>query len=379
MNIIGVIAEFNPFHKGHQYLFNTIRKELSGDAIIVVMSGDFVQRGAPAISDKFSRTRMALQGGADLVLELPVRYSLSSAESFALSGVGLLHQLGIVNKLVFGMETAVAPASLWKLSDFLLEEPLEYRQLLQTHMKQGYSFPAARAQALSQCLPDTDTNLVNTPNNILAIEYCKALRRLSSPISIHPILRRGTVSAHNIRSIRRKNNEAGIYTDDFSQAFHLQYWNYIHSGTINSPSDIEFTEELFHRLCNELQPEDSLTELIFKCKTKQYTHSRISRCFFRFLLHLNDTRNITDLTEYAPYGRILGFRSQSAHLLGLLKEQSQIPILQKLIQGQKELSPEAKQMLQEDLAAHEYYRIISMQKYPDSKLKNDFQSGMVIL
>lgn len=380
MKIAGIIAEFNPFHAGHQYLLDTVRNELHADAVIVVMSGNFVQRGAPAIEDKFTRTRQALVGGADLVLELPVRFSLSSAELFASAGVALLDQLGIVDQLVFGMEETADIPGLKQLSAFLLEEPEEYRQLLKEHLRQGMSFPTARSQVLRESFPELPHSLLNTPNNILAVAYCKALLKFHSSINPCPILRKGTISAHRIRKERQEQQKSGIYTDDFSQAFQLRHWESLHTpGTALCPKDVEFTPELFHRLCREIQPQDSLSQLILKCKSKQYTHSRISRCFFRYLLQLPAPLESSQCIDFAPYIRVLGFHRESAWLLGKIREQTHIPLVQKLADDQKKLTDNANTLLKEDIAAHEYYRLITMQKYPNSQLRSDYQNGLILL
>ena len=170
MRITAVIAECNPFHSGHAHLFKTIKEKHKSDAIMVILSGDFVQRGEPAVIDKFARTRMVLEGGADLVLELPVRFALSSAEGFARAGVAAMLNSGVATELSFGMETDYSKTHFIRLCEYLSEEPNEFKELLRKLLKTGISYPAARQQALKQCLPDFDESIINTPNNILAIE-----------------------------------------------------------------------------------------------------------------------------------------------------------------------------------------------------------------
>lgn len=201
MKIIGIIAEYNPFHNGHAYQLSKVREETGADYIAVAMSGDFVQRGEPAIIDKYTRTEMALQSGADLVLELPALWSTASAEAFAMAGVTLFEKMGCVDGICFGAETDNLPL-LTTIADILTNEPEDYRRLLSSFLKKGMSFPSARAQALCEifkvaALPNTEnssfettieilSDILSSPNNILAIEYLKALKRLHS--SIRPIL-----------------------------------------------------------------------------------------------------------------------------------------------------------------------------------------------
>lgn len=208
MKTAGIIAEYNPFHRGHEYQIQYTREKLGADYVIVAMSGDYVQRGTPALISKHLRAEMALRCGADLVLEMPISVSTASAEAFAMGGVSLLDSLGVVDILCFGSESGEITA-LKELAEVLVEEPEEYRILLKSFLSQGLSFPAARSQALTEYFKnprnftgdDFDgvltpllnqvTRILNTPNNILGIEYCKALLRLNSKIQPVTIRREG--------------------------------------------------------------------------------------------------------------------------------------------------------------------------------------------
>ena len=194
MKVAGIIAEYNPFHKGHQYHIEETRKKTGADYVVVVMSGDYVQRGEPAIADKYMRTRMALSGGADLIIEMPAIYATASAEYFATAGIGILDQLGCVDYLSFGSEWA-------EVEDFsayatlFLEEPEEYKQILQEKLKSGKSFPEARAFAAGNLLfdskPEKAIEFLKEPNHILGLEYIKALKRRNSLIRPVVIKRKG--------------------------------------------------------------------------------------------------------------------------------------------------------------------------------------------
>lgn len=194
MKVAGIIAEYNPFHKGHQYHIEETRKKTGADYIVVVMSGDYVQRGEPAIADKYMRTQMALSGGADLIIEMPAIYATASAEYFATAGIGILDQLGCVDYLSFGSEWADMKDFLAYASLFL-EEPEEYKQLLQEQLKLGKKFPEARAFAAGKVLfnskPDQAIAFLKEPNHILGIEYIKAIKRRNSSIEPVVIKRKG--------------------------------------------------------------------------------------------------------------------------------------------------------------------------------------------
>ena len=176
MKVCGIIAEYNPFHKGHAYQLNKIREDLRADYIVIAMSGDFVQRGEPALLEKHLRAEMALRCGADLVLELPVRVSTSSAEGFADGAIRLLASLGVVTHVCFGAETD-SPL-LHRVADLLAGESPEFRRILSSFLSEGFSMPAAREEAAAACLQDPEVRkILRQPNNILAVEYLKSIRR----------------------------------------------------------------------------------------------------------------------------------------------------------------------------------------------------------
>lgn len=186
----GIIAEYNPFHNGHHYQMEEVRRQTGADYVIAAMSGDFVQRGEPAIFDKYTRTRMALQGGADLVVELPALFATSSAEDFAACGVALLEKLG-ADILCFGSESGNLEL-LQKAADILAAESEGWNTLLQKYLKQGESYPAARSLAIAEYTGDPElSELLSSPNNILAVEYLKALRKRNSPMEAVTIQREG--------------------------------------------------------------------------------------------------------------------------------------------------------------------------------------------
>ena len=217
MNVIGIIAEYNPFHNGHAYQIAHVRKNLHADYIVVAASGDYVQRGEPALLDKYTRARMALSSGADVVLELPVLWSTASAELFADAGISLFEKMGCVNGICFGAERGDL-ALLRRIADVLADEPADLKASLKHNLKSGSTFPKAREAALlsyfsgsagqNGALPvsaEALSSLLASPNNILALEYLKSLRRRASSITPYLLKREG--AAYHETSIRSGASE----------------------------------------------------------------------------------------------------------------------------------------------------------------------------
>ncbi len=195
MKVCGVIAEYNPFHNGHAYHIEESKKKTGADAVVCVMSGNFVQRGVPALFDKWTRAEMALKNGVDLVVELPTYYATASAEFFAQGGIGLLDSMGVVDVLSFGAKTEDLD-TLKRIANILYLEPEEYKDLLKAELKKGFSYPAARSTALKVFTKkefDSKyiTEILLDANNILAVEYLKALMYNNSLIQPQIILRKG--------------------------------------------------------------------------------------------------------------------------------------------------------------------------------------------
>ena len=179
--VVGIIAEYNPFHNGHSYHIQNTKVLTGADFVVAVMTGNFTQRGNTSVVDKWEKTKMALNGGADLVIELPTIYSISSAENFANGAIKILNTLGIVDSISFGME-ADDISTLNNISNVLYMEPPEYKAILEHELSKGSSFPKARENALMMYLNDIKryANVLKGSNNILAIEYLKALKKQKS-------------------------------------------------------------------------------------------------------------------------------------------------------------------------------------------------------
>ncbi len=372
MKVTGIIAEYNPFHKGHEYHIKRAKEITGADYCIVIMSGDFVQRGVPALTDKYLRTQMALLGGADLVLELPAPYACASAEIFAEGAIRILDGLNIVDFLCFGSETGEnAPLSkespIWKVASVLVEEPKPYKEALQRYLKAGLSFPKARYQALLSAIPALSgytglESLLNHPNDILAIEYCKAIKNLSSNITPTAIRRQGghyhdatlSDSYSSASAIREalKTTEiamlkdelpAGSYQllkenwkrscpivpDDFSLMLHYALLQHARqAGNYTVFTDI--TEDLSDKIVKNLSSYRDFSSFCEILKSKDMTASRISRSLLHILLNQTKEQMLAFRSpDFTGYARILGFRKSSSELLSQLKKQAGIPLISK--------------------------------------------------
>lgn len=415
MKVTGIIAEYNPFHNGHLYQLTEARKKTDADFIIVVMSGDFMQRGTPAIINKWERTRMALSGGADLVLELPCVFATASANMFALGGISLLARTGVVTDLCFGAETDSITDFL-TLAKFLNEEPDFFKNALKNELKTGISFPAARSSALSAeaSLPLSSEKLLSSPNNILGIEYCKALFALSSSIKPHIIKREGSgyndrevnkqdrfASASAIRTVllnpskgrsssdlssflpassldilkNSKNKLAFLSENDFSLLLHYQLLREMDLG-FSSYSDV--SKDLSNRIKNRISGFTSWSDFALSLKTKELTYTRINRAFTHILLGITDDNFLFAKSNHPLYLRILGFSKNASLLLSSIKHNSSIPLISKLADAKNSLSDASYDMLKADIFASDIYRTVKTAKTGQND-PNEFKQSLILL
>lgn len=416
MKVTGIIAEYNPFHKGHKYQIETLRSACRPDYVLIAMSGNFLQRGAPALTDKYARAKMALSQGADLVFELPARYASASAEGFALGGIRLFFTTGLVDSVCFGTECPDFDR-LTALSRLLAEEPGWYRKALSSYIRKGASFPTARAMAL----PDYG-DLLQTPNNILAVEYLKAIHMLNAGLSPIPILRKGGgyhnlsllgpfVSASAIRE-RLRREEANdppkepkdalpkelanalpsesfrllqayharlpfLWEDDFSLLLHQRL---LQSSRESLMAHRDISEALSNRILakrNEFLSWSSFCEAL---KTRELTYTRISRAMTSLLLGFKQTpKNPLDASSKSlPYLRVLGFRQSAAPLLARLKETAKCPLLTTPAGAESLLEDSGKTMLQEDLYAADLYRSVLVSR-TGKLLPNEYTRKLLVL
>lgn len=327
MEITAVIAEYNPFHFGHRYQLEQIKKH--SDAAVVIMSGPFVQRGEAAITDKWTRARAAILNGADLVLELPVIFALASAREFASGAVNLLNKTGVINNLCFGSESGDKSA-LINAADIIEHEPPEISAKIKYLISSGISYPAARERAFSGIIPD---GLLSSPNNILAIEYIRALIRINSSIEPMPILREGSgyhdidinkfASASGIRSriFSGQNISDLLPFSDFdvysTSALDTAVTAFLRTITPEQLSQISgVSEGLENRILRAAMEYSSIDDIAASVKTKRYTLTRIKRILLSALLGITHELAASD----PNYIRVLGMNSKGSDILRLMKK-----------------------------------------------------------
>ncbi|WP_026490940.1 tRNA(Met) cytidine acetate ligase [Butyrivibrio sp. XPD2002] len=418
MKTVGIIAEFNPFHKGHEYLIRTLKKETGSDYAVIVMSGDYTQRGAPAILDKYTRTKMALLGGADLVLELPIYYSTSSAEFFAGGAISILNNIGVTNCLGFGSESGDISA-IKKVAGVLADEPEGFPGLLKDNLRSGMNYAAARAAALNKYLSkesESDTvitSLISNPNDILATEYVKALILQKSTVTPYAIKRVGASydaetlssdsagfsSAKAIRAALEGNapdTDAGVNNQDLlSREDSLRalsnmpeevcaYIKALHSeGELKLTTLDDFSELLHYKLILEknagytryldvnsdlsdkiagaINGFTTFSDFVMKLKSKNLTYTRINRALLHILLGMaSDKLDVysADRSAFTSYARILGFNKNASPLLKKIQECSRIPVISTLSDAYKALDEKAYMLLSDTVSASNIYDLV---------------------
>lgn len=431
MQVAGIIAEYNPFHNGHRYQLDSVRRETKADYIIIAMSGDFLQRGVPAILDKHTRTRMALENGADLVLELPTRWATASAEYFASAGVMLLGKTGVTNLICYGCEE-VNPALMQTFVRTLGSDSDAFSLALNNFLKMGDSYPLARSKALCQLLPEQNhtavKNFLASPNNILGLEYEKAMAQWNSlhsrKLKGHPIQRVGQgyhstrldttcASATAIRKLLlestpsdspdrqaqsasselpvrhsklQKNVPENVFhallqadqshllldSDDFSQALYTRLWSLKECGYTQFA---DCSEELSNKIAHSLDRFLCVTQFADLLKSKNLTYTRICRALLHILL---DIKREDYLYPGMPYLRVLGFRKASAPLLTAIKKEASVPLVTKVSDASRILDPAAQLLLAQDIRCADLYRGIAMM-HSGLLLPNEYSQEIVIV
>lgn len=405
MKIVGLITEYNPFHAGHLYHMQQARELTGADYCVVLMSGSFVQRGEPAIFDKYLRTKTALLAGADLVLEIPVAFSTASAHEFAAYGVALLSAIG-VDAVVFGSECG--QIEILKQAAYALNhESAEFQERLRKGLKAGLTYPQARAKALE--MEDTWASVLSSPNNILGIEYLRAAEDLHSLMEFYTISRKGSgyhedtladanfPSASAIRGIIRNSlskdkdlldilashlpavthpaytGAVPVFVDDFSELLNAAILQMQATFSI-----ADLSPELAARLAKPPYFPLSFEKRIQALKTRQLTYTRVSRA----LLHLALGMREEDISRwkdegYALYARILGFRRQSSPLLSCLHKKSSIPLITKMADASQSLAPSALALLEQEVYASHLYQTVRMKR--SGVFQNEYTEGLVFV
>ena len=342
--ILGIVAEYNPFHNGHLYHIEKSKQEAQADYVVAIMTGNFTQRGDTSIVDKWEKTKMALNNGVDLVIELPTIFSISSAENFAYGSMKILNKLGIIDYLSFGIEEDNI-SNLEYIAEILANEPKEFQELLKNELSKGESFAKARAEAINKFInknnPNNNnyTDILTGSNNILAIEYLKTLKRMKSKIK--PIgIKRNSVFYNSKRIIDNYASSTGIRhliqikkINEVSRlmpntSFRILYEN-IRNNTYNlnvnvfskeiiyklrmmSSEEIadlpDVTEGLENLIKSSVDKTNNLDELINMIKSKRYTQTRIQRILLYSLLGIKK-EDMEIAKKITPYIRVLGFNN----------------------------------------------------------------------
>ena len=434
MTVTGIIAEYNPLHKGHEYQLKEARRLTGADYIIVVMSGCFTQRGTPAVLDKYDRAHMALSCGADLVLELPTRFACASAEYFASGAVSVLNRLGCVDYLCFGSECGDTQAL--RSAAALLsraEKSPEYQHSLREAQKGGLSFPAARSRALessrgtfSESFSEADASLFSLPNNILGIEYCRALDFLitirrrgnyhdtdlkeahegaasikasstpdapfSSASAIRTALKNtgssdtdapgpeeslfSSLPGTSCRLLFERSDGRGIVTEeDFSSLLRYRLLQLMEEGTpaengIRTASSAaltafaDVTPSLADKIVRHLYSFTGWDDFCLRLRSRDLPYVRASRSLCHILLNLKqDALDESKAEGFPVYLRMLGFSERALPLLTAIKKEAASPLLSRLTAAREQLSLKLLPLLEEEIRASHIYQTIVSGKY----------------
>lgn len=368
MKVVSFITEYNPFHFGHKYHLEKSLEISGATHSIALMSGSFLQRGEPSLVDKWTKAKMAVENGVDLVLELPFIYACQTAELFALGGVRILESLNIVDYLVFGSERGnLQPLD--HIAQVLVEEPKDYRKALKSYLDKGLSFPAARSLALEDYFKERNPEkiegydykeILRQSNNILGIEYLKALKKIHSKIKPLTIKRVGSdYKEERLKSnfasataIRKGILEKGLgsirdyvptYTYKLLEDFYIKYKafndldNYLPiikyllltMGPAEIASYLDVEAGLENRLVEKSFSSRTMDQLIDSISTRRYPKTRIQRILIHLLMDLKAEMVESYYNSQVPYIRFLAANKKGLELLKLIKERSQIPILNK--------------------------------------------------
>lgn len=419
MKVAAIIAEYNPFHKGHLYHIEKTKELTDCNYLMVIMSGNYTQRGEPAIFNKYFRTEQALLNGADVVMELPSLFSTASAEGFSFGAVSLIHKLGVCDYLSFGSESC-QKESFEKLSAFLSQEPDEYKQLLKLYLKKGYTYPKSRSLALESFLPEISGCSLEGSNNILALEYHKALLHFKS--SIEPIVIQRVHNNYHDPTLADKGKFSSatairnsmeemfssciqfdnpsdtleatlpdsffsfkdkketpllpLFPKDFSLVLQYKLFFETPQSLIEYVDiNLELAMRIYHNR-NQYKDIESFCRLI---KTKDLTYTRVSRCLLHILLNIRkDDYDYYKDKDYCPYGRILGFRKSATPLLHKMKECSLIPLITKTSKASFLLSEKDFTFFERECRASHIYESVAANKYQCS-FQNEYTKTPVII
>ncbi|WP_250278725.1 nucleotidyltransferase [[Clostridium] colinum] len=398
--MLGIITEYNPFHNGHKLHIEKSKEKTNSKYCIVVMSGNFSQRSEPAIFDKYIRTKMALLNGADIVLELPLTFATASAELFSLGAIDILDKTNIVKNICFGSEEGLLDNFL-EVSNILSNEPHLFKQSLNNFLNEGLSFPKARLKAL-QNITNKPLNFLEEPNNILAIEYLKAINKLNSKIIPKTIKRENS----NFHSNNINGNIASatairyaIFNNDYDNIKNVmpkncfdiiqnilphniptldKYTNilkYILKTTNieNIKQIADITEGIENKIIENIDS-PSITSLISNIKSKRYTYTKLQRAILHIILNITKEDQIYLKQNLNSYIRVLGFKKSSSHLLKDLTTNAKVPIITNLKNAKNLLDNKSMYYLNKEIISTDIYYLSQ-----NIKNKQEYRQPLVII
>ncbi len=407
--VLGIIAEYNPFHNGHFYQIEEAKRQTGAEYVIAVMSGNFTQRGNTSLVNKWAKAKMAIANGVDIVLELPTVYSISSAENFAEGAIKILDSLKIVDTLCFGCETADF-ATLNNVANVLYNEPKEYMAILNHELGKGLSYPKARENAILMYLNDIKryANVMSGSNNILGIEYLKALKRLKSEMKPFSIERKkvyyneerivdefasstairkliATEQYDDVRKVMPRNSYLILKEEIRKGNYVLDLIKYekeiLYALRRMSLREIEELADVTEGLENAIKKAadscNNLMDLVNIIKTKRYTQTRIQRILLYALLGITK-KDMQNSKKVIPYTRVLGFNAKGKEMLSDICNIN--PKIQMVTSVKKYLEKNnnkiLKEMLEKDIFATNIY---TLGYEEDSWANLDYTNKLVIL
>ena len=398
MNLLGLIVEYNPFHNGHLYHLQKSKEITKATHTIAIMSGSFLQRGEPALIDKYTRAEMAVKNGVDLVVELPTLYACQSAEIFSHGAITTLNSLNCVNSICFGSEEGNID-TLQTISKILVQEPEEFKLLLKSYLDEGLVFPTARSKALYKYInnnklinltEDKLQSILNSSNNILGIEYIKSLLRLNSPINAFTINRivsqynssdisNNICSATAIRNSLKDNSNMDTLQkvvpkptydeinnkikSNFNPVFDYMFYDLLKGCIIrdfeNLDNYFEVKEGIENKIYANIFKCNTLDELISSTKSKRYTLTKIKRTLNNILLGIEkeDVMKTKNLCKM-PYIRVLAFNDKGREIIKKIKDSSDIEIITKFSKVDHIDDPIFNTLIKYDIKSSNIYNLI---------------------
>lgn len=404
LNVVGIVAEYNPFHNGHRFHAAEARRAARADAVAAVVSSHFVQRGEPAMTDKYVRASMALHGGVDLVLELPVVYACHNAGPFANAAIDILNATGQIGALCFGMETPESGDDmLERIADILNDEPDDFKTALRSYLAEGYSFVQARSMALDQ-MHQGAQDVLKRPNNNLALAYVKRIRERGYAMRPIPIRRIGAdyhdktvgagdiASATALRELIRQNrpDEAAAFMPEQSISILRQtiqeghavtdtalLWRALKQALVRStPEELariaEMREGIENRLLEAVSSSASFESFVDACTSRRYPKGRIQRYCMHALLNLGHEENRTYQEQGPAYIRVLGANETGRQVLSLMRKSATLPVVSR---ASAPWNPYAAAMMRMEHRAAEIWELLT----PTPRIRAEARATPVML